>query len=57
MSDWEDHPLLIRARAASNRHSDALRELDLAEREKRLAWEEYDAYLAGNQSKPPPEPK
>jgi hypothetical protein len=37
--------LLIIARGASRRHEDALSALDDAEREKRIAWENYDAYV------------
>lgn len=42
--------LLANARGASRRHEEALKELDRAEREKRISWETYDREFAAARS-------
>lgn len=37
--------LLILARGASRRHAEAIENLNIAEVDKRIAWENYDAYM------------
>ena len=50
MKDIAEDRLLILARAASRRLEEANAALHDAEREKRIAWQDYDDYVDGKRS-------